>query len=43
MWPLEVGLEMAADRQGAWCYVVEVCTACSWNHLSEAFVARNVG
>ncbi len=43
VWPLDVGLGMAADRPGAWCYVVEVCTACRWNHLSEAFVARTAG
>jgi hypothetical protein len=42
VWPLEVGLSMAADRPGSWCYVVEVCTRCQWNHLSEAFVARAV-
>ena len=42
VWPLEVGLSMAADQPGAWCYVVEVCTECQWNHLSEAFVARAV-
>lgn len=42
VWPLDVGLSMAADRPGAWCYVVEVCTGCQWNHLSEAFVARAV-
>jgi hypothetical protein len=40
VWPLDTGLSMAADRPGAWCYVVEVCRACQWNHLSEAFVAR---
>jgi hypothetical protein len=40
VWPLDRGLSMAADRPGAWCYVVEVCRACQWNHLSEAFVAR---
>jgi len=40
VWPLDVGLDMAADRPGSWCYVVEVCTECQWNHLSEAFVAR---
>ena len=40
VWPLDVGLSMAADRPGAWCYVVEVCTECHWNHLHEAFVAR---
>lgn len=43
VWPLDKGLDMAADRPGAWCYVVEVCKACSWNHLSEAFVARDAG
>ncbi|HEY7660698.1 MAG TPA: DUF5318 family protein [Actinomycetota bacterium] len=42
VWPLDVGLSMAADRPGAWCYVVEVCTECRWNHLHEAFVARAV-
>jgi hypothetical protein len=43
VWPLEVGLSLAAERPGSWCYVVEVCRECSWNHLSEAFVARNAG
>jgi len=42
VWPLDVGLSMAADRPGSWCYVVEVCTRCQWNHLHEAFVARAV-
>jgi hypothetical protein len=42
VWPLEKGLSMAADRPGSCCYVVEVCRACQWNHLSEAFVARAV-
>ena len=42
VWPLDVGLAMAADRPGSWCYVVEVCTTCQWNHLHEAFVARAV-
>ena len=42
VWPLDVGLSMAADRPGSWCYVVEVCVECQWNHLSEAFVARAV-
>jgi hypothetical protein len=40
VWPLDVGLDMAADQPGSWCYVVEVCTECHWNHLHEAFVAR---
>lgn len=43
VWPLDTGLSMAADHPGWWCYVVEVCTACSWNHLSEAFTARDAG
>jgi hypothetical protein len=42
VWPLDVGLSMAADHPGCWCYVVEVCTECQWNHLHEAFVARAV-
>jgi hypothetical protein len=42
VWSLDVGLTMAVDRPGAWCYVVEVCTECQWNHLHEAFVARAV-
>lgn len=42
VWPLDVGMSMAADRPGSWCYVVEVCVECQWNHLSEAFVARAV-
>lgn len=42
VWPLDVGLSMAADRPGSWCYVVEVCVECQWNHLAEAFVARAV-
>ena len=42
VWPLDVGLSMAADEPGSWCYVVEVCTECQWNHLHEAFVARAV-
>ena len=40
VWPLAVGLRLAADRRGAWCYIVEVCIDCRWNHLSEAYVAR---
>ncbi|MFM7718274.1 MAG: DUF5318 family protein [Actinomycetota bacterium] len=43
VWPLATGLRLAADRRGAWCYIVEVCIGCKWNHLSEAYVARNVG
>jgi hypothetical protein len=36
-------LVIAASQQGSACYVVEVCTGCSWNHLSEAFLARHAG
>ena len=41
----EVGeaLAIAAGQQGGACYVVEVCTGCCWNHLSEAFLARTAG
>jgi hypothetical protein len=39
---LQEGLTIAAGRRGT-CYVVEVCTDCSWNHLSEAFLARFAG
>jgi len=31
---------LAAERRGG-AYVVEVCTYCSWNHLSAAFHARS--
>jgi hypothetical protein len=37
------GLAIAAGQQGGACYVVEVCTGCCWNHLSEAFLARTAG
>jgi hypothetical protein len=43
VWALDKGMSMAADKPGAWCYVVEVCTGCQWNHLTEAFVARFAG
>jgi len=43
VWALDEGLALAADRPGSWCYVVEVCTSCQWNHLTEAFVARYAG
>jgi len=43
VWRLEEGLTLAASFPGAACYVVEVCTRCSWNHLSEAFRARFAG
>jgi hypothetical protein len=40
VWSIDTGLRMAAANQGACCYVVEVCRACQWNHLREAFTAR---
>ena len=40
---VEEGLSFAAAQRGGACYVVEVCTSCNWNHLSEAFLARNAG
>ncbi len=40
---LREGLELAARQRGGACYVVEVCTDCCWNHLSEAFMARTAG
>lgn len=40
VWKLQQGLSLAASWPGSACYVVEVCTECSWNHLSEAFRAR---
>lgn len=43
VWSFEEGLKLAADRRGAWCYIVEVCIECKWNHLSEAYVARYAG
>ena len=43
VWSLHTALTMTARFAGAACYVVEVCTACQWNHLSEAFTARNAG
>lgn len=36
-------LAMAAKQRGGAAYVVEVCTDCNWNHLSEAFLARTAG
>jgi hypothetical protein len=37
VWNTERGIALASEREGRTCYVVEVCTHCSWNHLSEAF------
>jgi hypothetical protein len=43
VWAIDKALALAASRKGGACYVVEVCTNCSWNHLTEAFVARSAG
>lgn len=40
VWSIATGLRMAVAHQGSTCYVVEVCTYCSWNHLREAYTAR---
>jgi Family of unknown function (DUF5318) len=40
---VEEALAMAVRQRGAACYVVEVCTDCCWNHLTEAFMARTAG
>jgi hypothetical protein len=43
VWELTKALRLAAGHPDGTCYVVEVCTDCSWNHLSQAFVARTAG
>jgi uncharacterized protein DUF5318 len=43
VWELKQALALAAAHRGGSCYVVEVCTDCSWNHLSQAFTARFAG
>jgi hypothetical protein len=43
VWELDKALTLAARCKGGACYVVEVCTGCSWNHLAEAFVGRSAG
>jgi len=42
-WAVKEALVLASRTQGSACYVVEVCTGCSWNHLSEAYLARTAG
>ena len=39
VWSLQTALRLAAAHAGSSCYVVEVCNACRWNHLSEAYTA----
>lgn len=43
VWELKKALTIAAAHRGGSCYVVEVCTDCSWNHLSQAYTARFAG
>ena len=43
VWAIDQALTLAARCRNGVCYVVEVCTGCSWNYLSEAFVARTAG
>ena len=43
VWELNQAISLAARRRGGACYVVEVCTGCAWNHLTEAFVRRSAG
>jgi hypothetical protein len=38
VWSLKEALALTARCRNGTCYVVEVCTDCSWNHLAEAFV-----
>ena len=38
VWTLKEALAITAKCSSGTCYVVEVCTDCSWNHLAEAFV-----
>jgi hypothetical protein len=43
VWELDRAISLAAKRRGGACYVVEVCTGCGWNHITEAFVRRTAG
>ena len=40
VWELSEALNVAAAHRGGACYVVEVCTYCHWNHLAQAYTAR---
>jgi Family of unknown function (DUF5318) len=40
---IDEALALAANQRSGTCYVVEVCTGCSWNHLCEAFMVRSAG
>jgi hypothetical protein len=43
VWELQKALALAAAHRGGACYVVEVCTGCSWNHLSRSYTVRSAG
>jgi hypothetical protein len=42
VWSIDIGMRLAAAHPGSSCYIVEVCTACQWNHLREALSARRI-
>jgi len=43
VWPRDRLAALHRSVEEFACYVVEVCTGCCWNHLSEAFLARTAG
>jgi hypothetical protein len=43
VWAIDKALAITARCKSGACYVVEVCTECSWNHLTEAFVGPSAG
>jgi hypothetical protein len=43
VWAIDKALAITASCRNGTCYIVEVCTGCSWNHLAEALVGRTAG
>ena len=43
VWAIAQALALTSQCRDGVCYVVEVCTQCSWNYLAEAFVGRTAG
>jgi hypothetical protein len=43
VWGIDKALAITASCRNGTCYIVEVCTGCSWNHLAEALVGRTAG
>jgi hypothetical protein len=43
VWAIDKALAITASCRNGTCYIVEVCTRCSWNHLAEALVGRTAG